>query len=192
MTAPTGTHGSPRHPELADFIANRAILRGTFKLVSGRTSSYYCDGKQVTFSGEGLALIADALEREVSDVKFDAIGGMDMGATPIVAALALALHQRGRPMPSFIVRKEAKGHGTRKAIEGVLPKTPVRVLMIDDVVTSGDSILKAIAAVREAGHEVVLAVSILDRDGGGEAALAKVGVPYRPLVTIAELGISND
>jgi len=181
---------NPRHPALAAFLDQHAILRGDFTLASGRKSDYYCDGKQASFSGEGLALVVDAIEAEISELAIDAIGGMDMGATPIVAALALALYQRGRPLPAFVVRKDVKAHGTRKPIEGILPATrPGRVVILDDVVTSGESILKAIDAVREAGHEVILAISILDRDGGGAAALAKAGVPYRSLVTIAELGI---
>jgi orotate phosphoribosyltransferase len=90
------------------------------------------------------------------------------------------------------VRKDTKAHGTRKKVEGLLPAKAGPVVMVDDVVTSGGSIIQAIEAVREMGHRVVLAISVLDRDGGGEESLAKLGVPYRSLVTIAELGISND
>lgn len=183
---------SARHPELAQFVQVRAIRRGSFTLASGRKSSYYCDGKQVSFSGEGLQLIADAMCAELRDVEFDAIGGMDMGATPIVAAVSLRLFQLGRTAPAFVVRKDVKDHGTRKEIEGPLPEQPSRVVIVDDVVTSGGSIIKSIEAVRRRGHEVVLAMSVLDRDGGGREALGEFGVKYQPLVTISELGISND
>lgn len=181
-----------RHPELAEFLNKRAILRGTFTLASGRRSSYYCDGKQASLTGQGLSLIADAIEREIRDLDVEAIGGMDMGATPIVAAVAFRLFQLGKPIPSFVVRKDVKGHGTKKDIEGPLPKEPSRVVIVDDVVTSGGSIVKAIEAVKAKGHDVVLAISMLDRDTGGREALAALGIPYQPLVTIDELGITND
>ena len=181
-----------RHPELAQYVNAHAILRGSFTLASGRQSGYYCDGKQVSFSGEGLSLIAEAITEEIRNLDIHAIGGMDMGATPIVAAVALRLFQLGKPTPSFVVRKDVKDHGTRKQIEGVLPKEPARVIIVDDVVTSGGSMLKAIETVRAKGHEVVLAISVLDRDAGGAEALAAIGVKYRPLVTIAEIGISNE
>jgi orotate phosphoribosyltransferase len=184
--------GHARHPELARYLDAHAILRGSFKLASGRTSSYYCDGKQASFSGEGLTLIADAIARELRDVNAQAIGGMDMGATPIVAAAAMRMNQLGRPMVAFVVRKDVKEHGTKKEIEGPLPKEPSRIVIIDDVVTSGGSIIKSIEAVRKRGHEVVLALSVLDRDAGGGEALRALGVKYQPLVTIAELGISNE
>jgi orotate phosphoribosyltransferase len=165
---------------------------GEFRLASGRTSSYYCDGKLVTFSPQGSLLIADAILAELEGIDLAALGGMDMGATPIVSAVALRSQQIGRPLPTFIVRKTVKAHGTMKEIEGLVPATPSRIAVVDDVITSGGSIIQAIEAIRRAGHEVVLALSVLDRDGGGEQALHGLGVPYRPLVTIAELGISND
>jgi orotate phosphoribosyltransferase len=183
---------SARHPELAQYVQDHAIKRGSFTLVSGRKSSYYCDGKRVSFSGEGLQLIADAIHSELRDLECDAIGGMDMGATPIVAAVSLRLFQLGRSVPAFVVRKDVKDHGTRREIEGPLPEQPSRLVIVDDVVTSGGSIIKSIEAVRRRGHEVVLAISILDRDGGGREALNAMGVKYQPLVTIAELGITND
>jgi orotate phosphoribosyltransferase len=186
---------SARHPDLARYIAEHAIFRGEFTLASGRTSSYYCDGKLVSFSGEGALLIADAIIDEIRSgggIECDAIGGMDMGATPIVSAVALRLHQLGRSIPSFIVRKDVKAHGTKKAIEGPLPKSPCRVVIVDDVITTGGSIIKAVEVVREQGHTVVLAISVLDRDGGGAELLRSHGIPYQPLVTIGELGLSNE
>ncbi len=181
-----------RHPELARFLDEHAIRRGRFTLASGRTSSYYCDGKLVSFSGEGALLIADAILEEIKDIEADAIGGMDMGSTPIVSAVAMRAFQIGRHLPSFIVRKEVKGHGTKKPVEGNLPKEPARVIMVDDVITSGGSIMQAIDVVQGLGHTIALTVSVLDRDGGGAERFREKGIPYQPLVTIAELGISND
>ncbi len=180
-----------RHPALARFVRERAITFGNFTLASGRTSTYYCDAKQITFSGEGLALVMDALAKELRDVEFDAIGGMDMGATPLAAAAALRFHQLGRGVPAFVVRKDVKEHGTRKDIEGTLPATPAKVVILDDVITTAGSIIKAVDVVRAKGHEIVLALGILDREAGGVEALRAKGVKYQPLVTISELGISN-
>src|SRR5690606_13486431 len=133
-----------RHPRLAEFLLTHAIKRGRFRLASGRESTYYCDGKLVSFSPEGIALIADAILEETKDVDAAAIGGMDMGATPIVAAVALRSFQIGRPLEAFVVRKEVKDHGTRKRIEGRIPATPSNVIIVDDVVTTAGSIIQSI------------------------------------------------
>lgn len=193
MSAPTtASIPNARYPELAHFLNEHAIIRGAFTLVSGRKSSYYCDGKQVSFSGAGLSLLTDALLHEIRDVEADAIGGMDMGATPIVAAVSLRAHQLGRALPAFVVRKDVKGHGTRKEIEGLCPSEPAKLIIVDDVITSGGSTIKAIEAVRRHGHEIALVLSVLDRESGGREALEAIGVRYRPLVTISELGLTND
>ena len=180
------------HPELARFLLKQSIMRGEFTLASGRKSSYYCDTKQTSFSGEGALLIADAIVEELRDIEFDAIGGMDMGATPIVSAVAMRLFQLGKPARSFVVRKDVKAHGTKKEIEGILPASSGRLIIVDDVVTSAGSMVRSIEVVRSRGHQVVLAISVLDRESGGAEALSKLGVKYQPLVTISELGISNE
>jgi len=120
----------------------------------------------------------------------DAVGGMDMGATPMVGAVAVASFIGGRPLPVFVVRKDVKQHGTMKLIEGPL-KPPCKVVILDDVITTGGSIIKAIDAVKAVGCEVLLAVSVLDRQAGATEALAKMGIPYRPLATLADMGISG-
>jgi orotate phosphoribosyltransferase len=178
---------SARHAALARFIHDHAVRRGTFTLASGRTSDFYCDGKLVSFHPRGIGLIVDAILEELADLDVDAIGGMDMGATPIVSAVAMGAAQRGRPLPSFVVRKETKAHGTKKPVEGPIPPAPARVAIVDDVVTSGGSIIKAIDCVRELGYEVALALSVLDREEGGAEALAAKNVPYRSLVRRSEL-----
>src|SRR5688572_11270310 len=105
-----------RHLELAEFVRARAIRTGRFTLASGATSNFYCDGKLATFDPEGALLIADAILEEIGDTEAEAIGGLEMGAIPIVAAVALRSQQLGRPIKAFVVRKEVKGHGTRKQI----------------------------------------------------------------------------
>jgi orotate phosphoribosyltransferase len=182
---------STTYPALTKYVKEKAILHGRFDLASGATVSYYCDGKQVSFAGQGIALVVDAILDCLKDVDFDALGGMDMGATPIVSAVALKYFQIGRDLPTFVVRKEAKSHGTMKEIEGPLPKNPSRVVIVDDVVTSGGSILKAIRVVQSRGHEVVLAISLLDREEGGKECLRNAGIQYVPLVTRSQVGVVN-
>lgn len=185
-----------RHPALARCVLDKAVTRGEFTLASGAKSDYYCDVRLVSFSGEGATLIADALLDETADLAFDALGGMDMGATPIAACYGMRAEQKGRPTTVFVVRKAPKSHGTQKLIEGPLPETPQRVVIVDDVVTSGGSLIKAIRVAQDAGHTVVKAFAVLDRESGGRAAIEEAlgseGADlYQPLVTVSELGLRS-
>jgi len=177
-----------RYPKLVKLLEAKSLRRGKFILASGAESSFYIDGKMTCLDPEGATLIADAILEEIKDMPIDAVGGMDMGATPIVGAVAVRSYAAGRPLPVFVVRKEVKKHGTQKAIEGPL-HAPCKVVIIDDVITTGGSIIKAIEAARAVGCEVLLAISVLDRNAGATEALAALGVPYRPLVTLGDLGI---
>lgn len=183
----------PRHPELAAYIDEHVIQRGDFVLVSGARSHYYIDGKLASLSPRGARLIADAILSEVAALaragcRVDAVGGMDMGATPIAGAVAYASEAAGRPLPTFVVRKEAKTHGTQKRIEGPMPPG-ARVVLVDDTVTSGGSILQAVDAAEEAGCEVVLALSVVDRNQGARERMTARGIRYQPLVRIEELHV---
>ena len=179
---------SPKYPDLANFVRDVALQRGKFVLTSGATSDYYLDGKLINFDPKGIALTVEAIRTEIEDLALDAVGGMDMGATPIVSAFALRSFQLGNAIPTFVVRKQVKEHGTAKPIEGPLPAS-ARVAIIDDVVSTGGSIIKAIVGAREAGCKVLAALAIVDRNLGAHEALAELGVEYRPLVTLADLGI---
>lgn len=179
----------PKHPHLAAFVRSHAVRFGTFTLASGRTSDRYFDGKAVSFSGPGLMLLVEAMLAELEQIECDAIGGMDMGATPIVSAVALRAAQLGRDLPAFIVRKEAKQHGTQRRTEGLLPEKPSRLVMIDDVITTGGSIGKAIDVVQGMGHEVVATMCILDREAGGDEAFRQRGIRFVPLVRLSELDL---
>lgn len=181
-----------RHPELARLLEQKSVRRGHFILSSGKTSDYYIDGKLTSMDPEGATLIAQAILDEIKDLPVDAVGGMDMGATPIVGAFAVQSLAAGRPLPTFVVRKEVKAHGTMKQIEGPVPKQPSKVVIVDDVVTSGKSILIAIDAARKAGHEVILAISVLDRNAGAAEALAGYNVPYQPLAVLKDIGILDE
>ena len=177
-----------RYPELVKLLEQKSLRRGKFTLASGAESSFYIDGKMTCLDPEGATLIADAILDEIAALPIDAVGGMDMGATPIVGAVATRSFSRGKPLPVFVVRKEVKQHGTMKPIEGPL-KPGSKVAIIDDVITTGGSIIKAIDAAKAAGCQVLMAICVLDRQAGAAEAMEKLGIPYRPLVTLADLGL---
>jgi orotate phosphoribosyltransferase len=175
---------------LIELLRRDALKLGTFTLASGRTSHYYVDGRKVTLSAEGAALVgAGVLEQLRSHPEVQAVGGLTLGADPIVGAtIALAALEGRRDLGGFLVRKEAKAHGTASRIEGPLaPGSTVAV--VDDVATSGGSSLQAIEAVEAAGCRVALVIAVLDRLEGARAALAARGLRFAPLLTIRDLGV---
>jgi len=164
-----------------------ALKYGDFTLTSGRKSSYYFDGRILSLDPEGADLIARALLPIVRESRADAVGGLTLGADPIVAAVALASYREGRRVPGFIVRKEAKSHGTAQAIEGPLPPG-CRVAIVDDTCTTGGSLLHAIAAAEAAGCTVVKVVALLDRREGGGDELRRRGYDFVALMAASPDG----
>jgi orotate phosphoribosyltransferase len=155
------------------------------RLTSGAWSRDYLDVKKAVLAGANLRRVCEAVcELVAADgVEFDAVGGMTMGADAFAHGIAMVADKEW-----FVVRKTAKEHGTRKRIEGNLGPG-VRVLLVDDVITTGGSILEAMAVVREVGAPVVYAVTIVDRGEQAAERFRADGIPYRPLVTYADLGI---
>lgn len=175
--------------ELIDVFRTRALKFGNFTLASGKTSSYYLDGKQVTLHSQGLRLVAEGLLDLLQDVSFDAIGGMSIGADPIIGAVLAVASQRKRELAGFLVRKEAKGHGTQRYLEG--PVQPGQnVVIVDDVVTTGGSSLQAVDRAVEFGCNVVCVVGVVDRKEGGAKNFADRGLPFRSLLSIEDFGIA--
>src|SRR5437870_13383301 len=129
-------------------------------------------------------LMLDCIRKH--NIQADAIGGLTIGADPIATAVAVVSALKGSPLPAFIVRKETKGHGTQRSIEGYDGKAGSRVIVVDDVCTTGDSILKAAEKSEEAGYEVVAAFCVVDREEGGTEWIAKK-YPFHPLFTAKEL-----
>jgi orotate phosphoribosyltransferase len=175
---------------LIELLRRDALKLGTFTLASGRISHYYIDGRKLTLSAEGAALIgAGVLGLLLKEFAVDSIGGLTMGADPIVGAtLALASGAGLGRLTGFLVRKEAKGHGTGNLIEGPL-EPGSRVAIVDDVATTGGSSLQAAQAVLAIGCKVVVVIAVLDRLEGAAAAFAARGLPFRALVTIRDLGV---
>jgi orotate phosphoribosyltransferase len=179
-----------KHPKLASFVEEFAVMHGRFRLASGLVSDYYIDGKQIVSRPDGLRLVAEAIREELADFPVDAIGGPEIGAIYIATAVAFASLSWPKPIPVFTVRKAKKEHGTQKQVEGVIPEGG-SVAVVDDVVTTGGSVVQAIEAIRGKGCRVAVAVTIVDRRSGAAEALADLGVPYRPLLSIVDLGLSN-
>jgi orotate phosphoribosyltransferase len=169
-------------------VKERGILRGNFTLASGAKSSYFFDLKMVTLSAEGAYLAGKLVFELLKDSGIDAVGGLTLGADPIVTAVALVSHLEGTPIDAFIVRGELKGHGTKKAIEGRLPEKGSQVAIVEDVITKGGSTLKAIAAVEAAGCRVVRVIALVDRHQGGSDELQKRGYNFSAIVHANEEG----
>jgi orotate phosphoribosyltransferase len=175
---------------LIALLKRDALRTGTFTLASGRTSHYYVDGRTVTLSAEGASEVGAGVLELIADLpSVAAIGGLTMGADPIVGATLAAAGSGGRPgLLGFLVRKEAKGHGTGKLVEGPL-KQGMDVVIVDDVATTGGSSLQAVAAVEAMSCRVARVVVVLDRlEGAAEAFVAK-GLDFRAMVTIRDLGV---
>ncbi len=173
---------------LMALFRERALTFGEFTLASGKKAAYYLDGKQITLHSTGLRLVSAGLLELLADLEFDAVGGMSIGADPIVAGMLTVAAENGRSLKGFLVRKEAKGHGTQKFVEG--PVEPgERVVIVEDVVTTGGSSLLAVERVVEFGCGVACVAAIVDRREGGAANFAAKGLAFRSLLTIAAFGI---
>jgi orotate phosphoribosyltransferase len=173
---------------LLDMLAVRSARRGSFTLASGRQSSLYIDARLTTMSPDGLATIGPlGLEAiRVAGWAPDAVGGLTLGADPVSYAIAHASALAGTPVRAFTVRKEAKTHGTGKVIEGPFLSGDT-VVIIEDVITTGGSALKAIAAVRAAGGVVLGVLAVVDREEGGREAIAATGLRAVALATASQL-----
>lgn len=175
---------------LKQILLDKSYRKGTFTLTSGKTSDFYIDGKQTTLSAEGSYLCGKLLFELIrsSDVKIDAVGGMTLGADPLVTAASIVSFLEGEPIPAFIVRKEAKGHGTGNYIEGLknMPEG-CTVALIEDVVTTGGTLLKVIERVEDAGFKVGLVATVVERQEGGVEVLAQAGYRLESVFTREEL-----
>ena len=174
--------------ELLKLFREQALQWGNFTLASGRQSDYYIDGKLVSFHPRGAYLSARLILELIRDDKVDAVGGMAMGAVPMACAVAVLSAGEPRPLPAFTVRKESKGHGRQKRIEGYLQPN-WRVALLEDVISTGNSTLKAIEQVERVGAKVVKVVALLDRLMGAKERLSQAGYPLVSLFTRCDLGI---
>ena len=173
-----------KRDRLLELLRRDAFQEREVVLSSGRTSNFYIDCKQVSLDAEGACLIGELFHQVIEQVAPDAVavGGLTLGADPLATATSLVSFQRGRPRAAFIVRKEPKGHGTNQWLETTKLAPGARVVVLEDVVTTGASTLKAIERVRLAGLEVAHAIGLVDRLEGGREAVT-VETPLTTLFT---------
>lgn len=172
--------------ELHALIATRAFRYGDFVLSSGRRSTYYVDGKQVTLDGRGLWIVSRLVLERCHELNVDAVGGLTLGADPIAAGAAALSGAEPPRIAAFIVRKQEKGHGTGRTIEGPPLGPGMRVVLVDDALTTGGSLLQARDPVTATGATIVEAIVLIDREEGGRENLTAAGVPVHALFTRSE------
>jgi orotate phosphoribosyltransferase len=174
---------------LMDLVRQLALALGDFRLASGKKSTYYLDCRKVTLDSAGANLIADGMLELLGSDLPDAVGGMAIGADPITAALITVAGRSGKRLRGFIVRKEAKQHGTGRDVEGPVAPGDV-VVVVEDVVTTGGSSLAAIEKAEAAGLKVRGVLAIIDRLEGGRETLAARGYSLQTLLTIRDFGLA--
>jgi len=177
-----------KRDRLKELFMAKAVKFGDFTLASGQKSSYYINGKLLALHSEGLALMAELILDKLEGQNVAAVGGLTLGADPIIGAVIALAHLRGKTLDGFIVRKEAKGHGTRNLIEGPVADG-ARVAIIEDVTTTGSSALKAVEAVKPLGCQIVKIISLVDRKQGASEKFAEMGYPFDPIFSKDEFGL---
>ncbi|MBS3029595.1 MAG: orotate phosphoribosyltransferase [Dolichospermum sp. DET50] len=174
-----------RH-KLLDLFCQLAYQEGDFVLSSGQRSSYYINGKQVTLHPQGALAMARLLLPLLPE-DTQAVAGLTLGADPIVSAVSVVSVYENKPIPALIIRKEAKGHGTMAYIEGPNLPQGAKVVVLEDVVTTGQSALKAVERLQTAGYTVDRVISLIDRLQGGGALYESAGLQFEALFTIEDL-----
>lgn len=178
-----------KRARLIDIIKARSFQEGPeMRLASGKLSTFYFNMKPTMLDSEGAHLIASLILDQLDGVEADLIGGLEMGAVPIAASVTAVAHARGRKLPAFFVRKQAKEHGTKSLIEGLARDETMagkRVVIVEDVTTTGGSAIKAAEAIRESGATIVRVITIVDRQDGADNAFKAANMDFQPLLTLA-------
>jgi orotate phosphoribosyltransferase len=175
---------------LKEILLEKSYRQGKFTLSSGLESDFYIDGKQTTLSAEGAYLCGKEIFALIKNnpEPISSVGGMTLGADPLVTAASMISFLEKQPIPAFIVRKESKGHGTEQYIEGLKNmEAGSTVALLEDVVTTGGTLLQVIERVEAQGFKVGLIVTVVDRQEGGAENLAKAGYPMKAIFTREEL-----
>lgn len=188
MTTPPTFDAAASHDRLVALLAERSARRGQFTLASGRESTLYIDARLTTMSPDGMTVIGPLALAELDGAGWGvtAVGGLTLGADPVSYAIAYASELAGRPLRAFTVRKEAKAHGTGRLIEGPFREGD-RVAVIEDVITTGGSALRAVEAIRAAGGVVAGVLAVVDREEGGREAIEAAGLPVVVLARAGEI-----
>jgi orotate phosphoribosyltransferase len=174
---------------LQEIIRKRSFGRGEITLASGRKSDFYFNLKPTMLDAEGAALLAELTLDALSGERVDYVGGLEMGAVPLAGAIAQLSYMRGTPIQAFFVRKKPKEHGARLSVEGLAPGESLkgkRVVIVEDVTTTGGSAIKAVDAVRDAGAEIVMVLTMVDREEGATETFREAGLTFRSLFKATE------
>ena len=174
--------------ELARLVSELAVVHGRVTLSSGAEADYYIDLRRATLHHAAAPLIGRLLRQLTADWAYVAAGGLTLGADPVACAMMHAAAAAGEVLDAFVVRKAAKEHGMQRRIEGI-EVSGQPVLAVEDTSTTGSSVLTAVEALREAGARVVGVATVVDRDTGAREAIEAAGLPYRSLLSLADLGI---
>ncbi|PZS25412.1 MAG: orotate phosphoribosyltransferase [Pseudonocardiales bacterium] len=169
--------------QLAALVRRLAVVHGRVTLSSGAQADYYVDLRRATLHHEAAPLIGMLVRELTSDWSYQAVGGLTLGADPVAAAV---LHAPGSPVDAFVVRTVTKQHGMQRRIEGP-DVAGRRVLAVEDTATTGASVLTAVAALREAGADIIGVVTVVDRATGAREAIEAAGLPYRAILSLSEL-----
>ena len=184
------SESAAKRARLIAIVKARSFQEGPeMKLASGKMSTFYFNMKPTMLDSEGAHVIASLILDQLDGVDADLIGGLEMGAVPIAASVTAVAHARGRKLPAFFMRKQAKEHGTKSLIEGLGPGETMagrRVVIVEDVTTTGGSAIKAAEAIRASGATIVRVITIVDRQDGAEDAFAAAGMEFCPLLTLAD------
>jgi orotate phosphoribosyltransferase len=172
--------------QLLDQIRTKAVVHGRVVLSSGREADYYVDLRRVTLDGHAAPLVGEVMLDLTSDLSYDAVGGLTLGADPVATAMLHAAAARGPHLDAFVVRKAEKAHGLQRRIEGP-DVAGRRVLAVEDTSTTGGAVMTAVEALREAGAEVVGVAVIVERGAAG--MIAEAGLEYRAAYQLADLGL---
>ena len=183
--------------ELIELLKSRTFKRGRFTLASGRESRIYFNMKATMMHPRGARLCAEGLLAKLEGLEADYISGLEMGAVPLLGAIAALSDRQGRPIPATFVRKSAKDHGTKVLVEGLDEKggeslAGKTVVLIDDVATTGNAMVQAAEQIEAAGGRVADAIVIVDREEGATEALAARGMRLHSLVTASDLGVTDE
>ena len=188
--AHAGNDGAARRARLIEIVKARSFQIGPeMKLASGRTSTKYFNMKPTMLDAEGANLIAHLILDQLDGVDADLVGGLEMGAVPIASAVTAIAHERGRRLNAFFVRKQAKEHGTKSLIEGLARDETMsgkKIVIVEDVTTTGGSSIKAAEAIRAVGGEIVRVVTIVDRQEGADEAFRAAGLDLKPLLRMED------
>ncbi|ART20482.1 orotate phosphoribosyltransferase [Corynebacterium striatum] len=177
---------SQKKARLAELVKELAVVHGKVTLSSGKEADYYVDLRRATLQHEASRLIGSLLRELTADWDYVAVGGLTLGADPVATSV---MHAAGRDIDAFVVRKEAKKHGMQRRIEG-FDVEGQKVLVVEDTTTTGNSPLTAVAALREAGAEVVGVATVVDRTTGADKVIAEEGLEYRYLLSLEDLDLA--